>query len=435
MELKRHAVYELKGRGLDAAKKLRKALENELKRVDVKSEGDFLEIRKSWTQMYKALFENLKSSDPDLVHNTGLDAPSVMVYKSVQSLPRAYEEFPEIYMSPEREPRYFMYVPVDYKGQHFEPADSELLDEESEQMTGNLLFAGGWLGNAPIFERPAAGVATPSDYKPPEAGELRKAFSQPKNDEVVFLALGKTLEILDDYNNRVKAWKQKLETASKAVKATIEKDREEILSALPAGEDIHIGVSYSYMAYGGGKAELELMVTRQGKNDFFAAGRKVEIPPCNSYFLQDDTAGRLKVLPRTDTPDGRELANIMEDIPVTPGLKDYPELLADYHREEDAIEHSFGINGNVPRAEEIAGYKLFIYTASPQDINNSFCPPDSCRFPVEAYKWLKADEIDKGRMTELPPAPEEVTQALAKVSNHDSSGHNGHFNFKSPEPL
>ena len=219
------AVFELKGRALRAAKLLEQELKQELSAVPVKNSGNIKDISDSWDTMYEGLIKRLDQDAPGILNETGLTSPSIMVYKGVQSLPRAYKEHPAIFTSPEQNPRYFMYSPVDYKGDYFKPLDSKLLSKKEEQRVGDLLFAGGWLGNAPIVSIKKIGVATPEDYSPPTTSELRKSFSHMPNDRVVFLAQGKTLDLVNDYNDRTKKWKKAINATTKAIKAETKKNK------------------------------------------------------------------------------------------------------------------------------------------------------------------------------------------------------------------
>lgn len=408
-----HVVYELSGRALAAARQLEDELRAELGRVPVKQSGNLWEIGDSWESLYKGLLTRLDQEAPALLKRTGLKSPVTQVFEGVQTLPRAYVEYPQIFTSPEEKPRYFMYAPVDYKGNHFAPADSKRLTDTEADRAGNLLFAGGWLGNAPIVGIKKQGVATPADYVSPGKKALRKAFSSAVNDRVCFLAAGRSLEIVEDYRARTKDWESKLKTVCRAIESETAKQRDKLLAALPAGEDVRISATYRYSFGGGDKAELLLSARCEGKLDIWSAGKTVSIPECAGYTLGESLGGEYSVLPRRDTPEGRKLAALIDDVPLTPGLRDYPELFASYKIKENQFSQFLGANNVVPQVVDVDGYCVLLYNAAPDDKAQPFCPPGARPFPAEIYEWLRADEGDRNMGITPPPRPAKVSRFLS----------------------
>ena len=407
-----NVLYELQEKSLQAAKDLEKELREELKNVPVQSTGKMGDIKKSWDAMYDGLLARLEQDNPLLLKQTGLKDPATMVYKGAQSLPRAYEEYPEIFTSPEENPRYFMFAPVDYKGNHFVPEDGRKITGKESAQIGDLLFAGGWLGNAPIISTEKKGVATPSDYVAPSASKLKQAFSHSPNDRVVFLAKGTSLASIEDYKARKEDWKNKLDKANDQIKLHAEKMRETILSGLPEGEDIRFNSSYRYQMNGGGKAELLLSASIEGKTNLMLGGQRVQLLESPAFTLVETQPLEYQVLPRTDTPEGREIAKYIDAIPDTPGLSDYPDLISDFELEQNEIADIFGGYDNIPQLVELEGYSFLIYNVSPEDTQNTFSPPDAAKVPTEIYQWLQSDQSDKNMGVTPPPMPDTVKQFL-----------------------
>lgn len=410
-------VYALAGRSLDAALRLEQELRKELETVPVMQSGNMKAIGDSWDAMYKGLLARLENEAPEVLELTGLKNPSVQVFKGPQTYPRAYVEYPQIFSSPEKEPKYFMYAPADYKGAHFTPPDAMRLNDKEEQRVGNLLFAGGWLGNAPIVSVKKSGVATPADYIAPSESELRKAFSYMPNDRVCFLAAGRSLEIVEDYRARTKEWEQKINDACRAIEFETLKTKPAVLLGLPAGEDVRISATYSYSSGGGDKVTLLLSIRREGKNSMWDAGKTVDAVPSPAYDLSNRDGGEYIVTARTDTPEGRDLAALIDAIPLTPGLRDYPELNANFDVKLDQIGRMLGVNGTVPQAVETGGRTVLVYSASPDEKTTGFCPPGAKPFPAEAYEWLRFDEGDRNMGITPPPMPKYIADILAAADS------------------
>ena len=406
-------VYELAGRSLDAALLLERELAKELQTVPVLQKGNFKDIGDSWDAMYKGLLARHEKESPDILTLTGLKNPAVQVFQGTQTLPRAYEDLPKIFSSPEKTPAYFMYAPVDYKGRHFVPADAVLLTKKEARIVDNRLFAGGWLGNAPIVSVKKPGVTTPTDYVAPSETELRKTFSYAQNDHVIYLAAGRSLEIVEDYRARTKDWEQKIKAVCRAIEAEARKTKTAILLGLPAGEDVRISATYSYSGGGGDKATLLLSIRREGKNSIWDAGKTVDALPSPAFHLSNREGGEYIVSARTDTPEGKKLAALIDAIPVTPGLRDYPELYANFDIKHDQISQMIGVNGVVPQAVEVDGRIVLVYNSSPKSKQNGFSPPGAKPFPAEAYEWLRSDEGDRNMGIKPPPMPKEIADILS----------------------
>ena len=409
-------LYHLKGSSLEAAKRLQDEVTQELRNTSVLKKGNFESTQDGWLETFQILLARLEQDAHEILELTGLKSPAIRVYRELQTLPRAYAEYPQIFISPEKDASYFMYVPVDYKGKHFIPKNSVEMDSQQTENIGNLLFAGGWLGNAPIFHMNKYGVETPTDYQSPSDTDLRQAFTYAQNGKICFIAFGRSLEIVSDYKVCTEKWRQHLETAKDVIIAETIKTKVDILCLLPLGEDINITVNYSYFMRGGDQTTLLLSIRREGKNNIFDAGKPLQALTSPAYLLTERGGGEYIVSPRYDTPEGQALAVLIEAIPSTPSLSVYPELSANYKSNINVMSDMLGATDVVPQVVEVGGHTVLVYNCANltnEDIN--FCPPDAIPFPVEAYEWLRSDEGDTNLGIPHPPKPKILTDILAKV--------------------
>lgn len=407
------ALYALEGRALDAAKRLEEELRKELERVPVLRAGNMKDIGDSWDAMYKGFLARMEKEAPEILALTGLTSPAIQVFKGVQTLPRAYIEYPQIFTSPEKEPRYFMYAPIDYKGEHFSPVDCKRIRGKEAGKIDNLLFAGGWLGNAPIVSVKKEGVATPADYVAPTESALRKSFSYVQNDRVCFLPGGRSLEAVNDYRARTKEWERIIKEACRGIEEEVAKKKDIILQNLPAGEDVRISCTYSYSMGGGDKARLLLSIRREGKDNIWNAGKTVDVPESAAYHIERREGGEYSVTPRRDTEEGKKITALIDAIPLTPGLCDYPELYANYKIKKDQIGQMLGVNGRIPQVTDAGGYTVLLYNAAPASKKKAFCPPGAIPLPAEAYEWLRSDDGDRNMGQTPPPMPKEIADILS----------------------
>lgn len=118
--------------------------------------GDFKPLVEAFKAKYKALYDE-----------AGQNTRSIQVKHIDGGYPRAYAVTPTLYFSPANPQEIFMYVPVDYKGQSFEPQDARLLDRKQSDTIGMGLWAGGHSDPVPVVHRvDPYGVETPEDFDP-----------------------------------------------------------------------------------------------------------------------------------------------------------------------------------------------------------------------------------------------------------------------------
>lgn len=189
------SLYELKGQSLDAALDLHRRMRNELipayKALNAMADGkDSLAVIKAVTEVtpillgqkavaikdavaafragdFKPLVEAFKAKYKNLYDATGQNTRSIQVKHIDGGYPRAYAVTPTLYFHPFDAQKIFMYVPVDYKGQSFEPQDAILLDRKQSDTIGMGLWAGGHSDPVPVIHRvDPYGVETPKDFDP-----------------------------------------------------------------------------------------------------------------------------------------------------------------------------------------------------------------------------------------------------------------------------
>lgn len=402
------AIFELSGESLEAAKRLEDEIRKELETVKPMNSGNMLAIQKSWESFYKGLIARLKHEQPSLLALTGLAAPTVQVQESKDSLPRAYVEFPAIFSSPEREPRYFMYVPVDYKGACFRPQDSVQVDEEAAAQIDELLFAGGWLGNAPLVTMTKEGIATPADYVPAQESDEEDTHTRR-----AFIAGGESLEAVRDYERRQREYRAACDRARKAIEKIAELGFPALQETAPAGETLRASVSYRYGGHLEGKTEMLLSVRMEGTSSMWNAGKTLPLKDNAAWTLKQGHGNEYVVEPRRDTPGGQALARIMDNIPATPSLAEYPALLSDFSFRPSRIENALGVNGIVPQVRELGGKKILVYNTEDDDASG-FTPPGARPLSTQVFNWLDADERDRNMGYTPPPMPPVVRAALAE---------------------
>lgn len=394
-----HHCYELHGESLAAARALDLVVVDALNRDNLQSTGNLADIQKSWQGFYQRLFTRLEVENPKLLQAVGLLQPSTVIKQGAGEFPRAYLEFAQIFASPQRTPRYFMYVPADHNDAAFVPQGARLLDAAEEKTVNDMLFAGGWLGNAPIVSLARRGIATPAGQ---EASGLMSSFvkvaSQYLPAEVNFIAAGQSLDLVRHYEAALRDYNDKMQHAFDALKAAAEKLFDEILKDLPPGEGLHVNLGGASHLIDGADTCLSISIRRDGKGgDFMAGGKPVTIPD-NSYFKVVPYRGSdSAVITRTDTTQGRALAKILRAVPqARPALSDYPALT---------------INGVSPNLITQGQYKILRYFVD--DANASMTAPvDARAFPPAALAWLRADDEDRRRGDIPPPMPAAIVTYL-----------------------
>ncbi|QQG35679.1 MAG: hypothetical protein HYS17_09170 [Micavibrio aeruginosavorus] len=410
-----NALFELEGQSLTAAKALLAATAKAASERKPQSNGLVSEIQSSWASFYYTLHENLQADHPDVLKDTGLLSPATVVSKGHDTLPRAYIEYPMIFLSPEENPRFFMYCPIDYKGQHFTPTDGRLIKGKEESHIGNLLFAGGHLGNAPIFHIEKRGTSTPVDYKSPRRSRAKDEFERVRlqNTHACFIAGGRSLQIVNEIANFDQNFTRRCDKVIRLIKAAARKQFPELLKSLPAGETLYINSSYGYGGHHGRGVEFDISIRQSGKIDLMAGGRKLNLLE-SRYFNATPKNGEYTITPRTDTEEGKKIAAAFKEVPEKSFIQDYPELQADFTPVSDQIGKMLGTDQPFPRVHRLEGLPFLVYGAKVKE-KITFCPPGALPVSTALYEWLKSDEGDRNMGITPPPPPPAITNELTRL--------------------
>ena len=208
------------------------------------------------------------------------------------------------------------------------------------------------------------------------------------------------------------------------VNALVTQQFPEMLKSLPEGESLRAGASYRYGGSLEGKTEILLSVRMEGKNNIWNVGKTVPLLPNPAFNTVASHGGEYTLVARDDTPEGRHLKQLMDAIPLTPSLADYPVLLGNFHFKQDNIEAALGINGVVPQARDLAGKTILIYNTD-DSVKSDFTPKGATPLPTAAYQWLQSDEGDRNTGATPPPMPAEIAALFPKQKK---------FPGKKPQP-
>lgn len=411
----RNVLFELDGPSLEAAKALIRSVNKAARESKPRSLGNVADIHKDWTQFYSQLHTKLCTEQPDIMQATGLLSPATQVFKDRDTLPRAYIEYPQIFILATQKPRFFMYCPIDYQGHHFSPPGGRLITGKEETHIGTGLFAGGWIYNAPIFSLAKTGTTTPADYRSPRPGKAKDEFERVRrqNTQICFIAAGRSLEIVQALADFDKNFSRSCDKYLKLVKAAIKRQFPELLKNLPQGEKLNINSSYGYGGHHGRGVEFEISVRPSGKVNIMDSCKPIKLLD-SPYFNATPKNNDYVITPRNDTPEGKKIAAAFAAIPQKTFIQDYPELQANFVPASDQISKMLGSDQPFPRIHHLSGFAFLVYGAKVKD-KISFCPPDAIPVSTALYEWLKSDENDQTMGVPLPPRPQTVSTELARL--------------------
>lgn len=110
----------------------------------------------------------------------GLGKSVVAVRETEGHYPRAYEHYPEIFVtSLAGETKVLMRSPVGYDGQVVEPKDGTLLSEAEQDKTERMLFMPQG-GAIPYYYKPSQGAELPHDFVPTSTPDSKAALNHPR---------------------------------------------------------------------------------------------------------------------------------------------------------------------------------------------------------------------------------------------------------------
>lgn len=370
-------------------------------------------------QQDSALQDALSDYKREKTQELGMDYAVICIEdRNPQAYPRAYEHKPVIYGSsfqvmengtPKNQSKFFLYSPIGHNGDFFHPEGVRLVtDKNEEERINGLLFAGGWSDPSfRFFDRFPVGVPIPEDYERPDVHN-HQPYAHAK---LTFLLGGQSQDFVNNYKQRLEDFQQKTSDAMACLKGIVVNDlRSDILGRIEPGEDYYLGMSMS------GK-ELSFSIRLEGRNDIMMAGQPIPLSD-NMHFSVQATEQRYeyKVIPKSDTKQGRELERSIDVIPPRPSLGDYNALIGDFTFEQNDVDRLLGADGRTPMLRDLQGYDVLVYNTDDTSASD-FCPEGCIRLPPSIYFWLEQDRQDAQMGVSAPPAPEVLIQELSDFSN------------------
>ncbi|MGH1403458.1 MAG: hypothetical protein ACRBDL_04385 [Alphaproteobacteria bacterium] len=357
--------------------------------------------------------ESLQSLDAGLVRKTGLSSPVIQVKDTEQqAYPRAYTHTPQVYATQiNGQLDLYMYCPVGYDGTNFSPDDASLITDEGEQQKiGNMLFAGGWMDPISFYSLKPQGVDVPDNYQRPDQFE-----NAPSHAKLCFIAQGRTLDMIEEYEERAMYHKQNVDCVMDEICRIVEAHLSEGLHAqLDEGESFYINKSHSIARNKQDEIEFCISVCRGGETQMMQAGQSLTLED-NPYFCVEEKGKDYRILPNMESKQGGKLFSLMQKIPPAPQISDYPELMADLPFTPGRFDVLLGVNGKVPRIDEFEGHKILIYNTDTVE-RGDFNPPDSVYLPSSVYQWLNADKEDETMGIEPPPQSGALREELTTLN-------------------
>jgi hypothetical protein len=408
----RFKLYKLEGRSLTAAKKLEKLVESAFLAEKMSYSGrNLADIQREAVRFSRTLAERLAREEPAIMKAAGLLKPATVIHTEPGAHPRAYEVYPRIHASPRRARDYYMYVPVDYKGGHFAPPGAKAVTKKQEAAVENLLFAGGWLDNAPLLYRPERGIALPRGYAQPKA-------KAPETKLKVFIAAGRSLECVKDYAAAAKAHEKAVSGAFDAIDDAFAKLKQENGAA---GENWYLNKSMtnsiSRMDEGlpAIKPQYFISVRKGGSGETVSGHAWLKE---NKYFrVTGAKHGDDRIEARTDTPEGLALHRKLDAVGIRPSIASYWQLRNPTAPSvKDEFARALGVDNAVPKLESKGGVHYLIYRVAPAGKDHCL-PPDGIPVSEAEYLWAKADaeDVSRGILPPPPPAPLAHLQPLKPV--------------------
>ncbi|PZP53893.1 MAG: hypothetical protein DI586_10530 [Micavibrio aeruginosavorus] len=402
-------LYELGGKSLEAAKELEAIVNTAYSENPPLQLGLLSDIHASWQAFSSRLIQDVNAIRPEILDLTGLNSPCIDVRVATHAFPRAYQTYPCIYRSPERETRYFMYSPEDYKGRYFTPEDAKKIIGKEAKAIGQLLFAGGWDDGAPLLNRPEFGVEMPGDisYSTKFAAAVNAMQTdRPTSMRKNFIAGCKSQELVDDFKKR----KAEHEAASTAVFNELRRIASVISTEMTGNADEYdTSLSGSYKGSHGANMTFSFDLKTK------LTGSQVSVPEHPYFYMKKAEFGGYEIVPREDTVEGSVFSDLLLSVPPMPYLSEYEELISDFIYEPTDIERMIGVDGRVPQLIEIGGLQFISYN-SDERVVSDYCPPGAKPVSSELYNWLQRDRSDFNMKIMPPPMPDQLAQEYAALT-------------------
>lgn len=361
---------------------------------------NFADIQKEHEEANAYILSEVKARAPELFEACGFGHESICVRKPHGLFYRSYKQSPDIFAAPTEKAEYYMYVPVDYKGEHFVPKDAVLLNEKEAERAGNLLFAGGWLGNAPILSSPDAGCHKPADFDPNKHDFWEPDERSRQQEYRYFKAGGLTLELLEDFQHR------QAEVAEDR-NAIIDYIKSELNYILREGVENKLDLRRNYslgFLIGRNREDGSLEIECNVQQTDGGFGERIVLKDNDLFDIEPAKEGRRPTIkPHDRTKKAAKLKSMMDAIWDDPHYGDYKDLI--YPEEITPVDNIDAMVGasRTPIVKTIANVTYLLYRKNPDRPDPAFCPPGSEEIDPLGCLWLECDESDKKRGITSPP--------------------------------
>ena len=419
-----HIVYKLQGKSLAAAKELEKFAETHWKaQPPVVYPINMLDLQRRSQEIYAAMMRKLHDENPALEAATGLDKPVTKVLSGIESSPRAYVSWPEIFttaVGPKSE--YFMYAPISHDGSHFEPEDGVALNEKQEQRAGNLLWAGGWIGNAPLAPRPDFGVPVPAGFDPATSNILQRNGLSSETETVrVFKAAGASLAAVHSLQNQEAAHNEAVTRLFDHIKSMAPTTAQLYKADGSPGPVVKVYANLSLSDDGENTPRPTISIRIDG------SGEPVGVKESEGYIVAAPAhGGDVYIVPNVNSEAGKQFAELLNHPDLRrKDVRNYPQLR--YPAAPDSVGGQFqeaakDFSG-LPLIRDFGGDHYLVYRVE-RDKNDPTLPGPAGAIPVSpaAFHWLDADATDGMRGISPPPMPPEIAAELGKAGPQHSLG-------------
>ncbi|MBU0859117.1 MAG: hypothetical protein KJ667_04190 [Alphaproteobacteria bacterium] len=379
-------AYELKGESLDAAIMLDLRVRDYLTRFPGQRSGNLLDIHMSYKQRYQEALAEIRKTDPDLLKKCGLDHATVQVEQSEGAYPRTYESFPTIYATTAKQALYLMYVPVDYKGQHFIPQDAVPCDDKDftgTDMGHSIYKKHFWVAEGPVVDGGRRGLPVPSDFDPATSQTIPSHGLRPDR---CFKAGGDTLYTLDLLAQQRTLFETTFNAFTEATRAWVTSHMPGHYANFSLSEDKTLQLSIRVENSGTPVAlnHPDWIIDKQIERDWMdPQTRQMKRIVLNEYEAR----------PIPDTPEGLKLYMLFKAMPVPPRT---------HHHADLAIQSGSGEHSPVVHKYP-QGTFLAYHGIKPTE---KITPPKGCtEVPPTTLIWLDRDRTDRQWGIEPPPVP------------------------------
>jgi hypothetical protein len=419
-----HVVYKLQGKSLAAAKELEKLAEAHWKaQPPVVYPINMLDAQRRSQEIYAGFMRKLHDENPALEAATGLDKPVTKVLSGIESSPRAYVAWPEIFTTAVGpKPEYFMYVPIGHDGSHFEPEDGVKLNAQQEQRAGNALWAGGWMDNAPLATRPDIGVPLPAGFDPATSKTLqRNGLSDETQTVRVFRAAGASLAAVQSLQNQETAHSEAVTRLFDHIKSMAPTTAQLYKPDGSPGPVVNVYANMSLSDDGESTPRPTISIRIEG------SGEPLGVKDSEGYIVAAPAhGGDVYIVPNVNTEAGKLFAELLNHPDLRrKDVRNYPQLR--YPAVADGVNGQFQEAAKdysgLPIMRDFGGDHYLVYRVErDKDDPRLPGPPDAIPVSPAAFHWLDADATDGMRGISPPPMPPEIAAELGKAGPQPGLG-------------